>query len=117
VATLGTGTPGAETDPVAVVNVVELDLPERRSYTHTVYQDESGRNVAEQWVIHGSGHAWSGGSSDGSFTDPDGPDATHEMMRFFYEQKLSQPETGSPVPVRLGEGPSPQGNTFPCQPQ
>jgi poly(hydroxyalkanoate) depolymerase family esterase len=117
VATLGTGAPGAEIDPVAVVSVVELDLPERRSYTHTVYQDESGRNVAEQWVIHGSGHAWSGGSSDGSFTDPDGPDATHEMMRFFYEQKLSQPETGSPVPVRPGEGPSPQGNTFPCQPQ
>jgi poly(hydroxyalkanoate) depolymerase family esterase len=84
------GASGAESDPVKVTSLFERDAPERRSYTRTVYQDETMRNMAEQWVIHGSGHAWSGGCSDGSYTDPNGPDATREMMRFFFENKVSK---------------------------
>ncbi len=54
-----------------------------RAYTQTAYTNASGQTVFEQWVIHGAGHAWSGGSASGSYTDPTGPDASREIMRFF----------------------------------
>ena len=55
-----------------------------RKYTRTDYIDESGRVQVEQWIVHGAGHAWSGGSAAGSFTDARGPDASKEIIRFFY---------------------------------
>lgn len=56
-----------------------------RSYTRSVHRGPDGSIVAEHWVVHGSGHAWSGGSSQGTYTDPQGPDATAQMLRFFLD--------------------------------
>jgi poly(hydroxyalkanoate) depolymerase family esterase len=60
--------------------------PSGGTYTRTVLADGAGQPVIEHWVLHGAGHAWSGGSAGGSFTDPRGPDASAEMIRFFYSQ-------------------------------
>jgi poly(hydroxyalkanoate) depolymerase family esterase len=58
-------------------------VPNGHAYTQSIYHDANGHGVMEQWLIHGADHGWSGGSPNGSFTDPKGPDASQEMVRFF----------------------------------
>jgi poly(hydroxyalkanoate) depolymerase family esterase len=57
-----------------------------RSFTLERYRDHHGRLQLEYWLIHDLGHAWSGGSPTGSYTDRHGPSASDEMLRFFFAQ-------------------------------
>lgn len=58
-----------------------------RRYTRSTRHADHGRALTEHWLVHGAGHAWSGGSVAGTYTDATGPDATLEMLRFFFEQR------------------------------
>lgn len=57
------------------------------AFTRKVYKSAAGDVLLEVWTIHGSGHGWSGGHAAGSYTDPAGPDASREMLRFFLARK------------------------------
>ena len=71
--------------PGTPATVTTGQVPGGHAYTRTCYQDPAGTALAERWTIHHGGHAWSGGVPHGSYTDPRGPDASAEFIRFFSE--------------------------------
>ena len=76
------------TSHAALPQVEQGQSPNGRRYTRSIYAGEHSKSLAEHWVVHGAGHAWSGGQAKGSYTDARGPDATGEMLRFFFEHPL-----------------------------
>ncbi|HYW58766.1 MAG TPA: PHB depolymerase family esterase [Polaromonas sp.] len=75
----------ASTGKAAHVEVQQVKSAGVRTATRSTHRAADGTVAAEHWLVHGSAHAWSGGSAQGSYTDSRGPDASAEMMRFFME--------------------------------
>jgi poly(3-hydroxybutyrate) depolymerase len=57
-----------------------------RSFDRKIFRNTAGCTLAEQWLVRGTSHAWSGGSAEGSHSEPAGPDASREMLRFFLRE-------------------------------
>lgn len=66
-------------------DTIEVEIATNGTYTRRITRGVDGKVWAEHWLVHNGRHAWSGGSSAGSFTDPQGPNASREMMRFFLQ--------------------------------
>ena len=71
----------------ADINIERGTSNKGKHFTRTRYRKDEV-NFAEHWALHGVGHAWSGGDTKGSYTDPKGPDASAEMLRFFSQHKM-----------------------------
>jgi poly(hydroxyalkanoate) depolymerase family esterase len=48
----------------------------------------AGGSVFKQYMVEGLAHAWPGGSSQGSYTDPRGPDASRLLVEFFLQHAM-----------------------------
>jgi poly(hydroxyalkanoate) depolymerase family esterase len=81
----------ATSEPAPRATTRRGQVPGGHAYTRAIYHDADGRAIVERWTIHGLGHAWSGGSLPGSYTDPKGPDVSAEMVRFFHQHPRREP--------------------------
>lgn len=105
----GRGDSGIADRPSAVV---KGRVPGGRTYTEYVYKDRSGKAILKKVMVDGMKHGWSGGSPDGSFTDPLGPKASQMIVEFLLDHALRYEPTVEirrPSPVREVPRPEPVG--------
>jgi len=82
---IGAALAGAAAAEVATERRSAGDRPVTRSVHRRPQPGGAEPSLAEHWIVHGAGHAWSGGDPAGSYADARGPDASREMVRFFEE--------------------------------
>jgi poly(hydroxyalkanoate) depolymerase family esterase len=75
--------------------VVTEHVPEGLEYQHFIYENDDGKIMMEKFIVTGMGHAWPGGSPDGSYTDPKAPDASRLMWEFFMKHTMDGEDGGS----------------------
>jgi poly(hydroxyalkanoate) depolymerase family esterase len=63
-------------------------VPGGHDYDIDVYEDAEAHPIVERWLVHGMGHAWSGGAVAITYSDPAGPDASFESYRFFKQHPM-----------------------------
>ena len=85
-----------------------------RAFTRETYVNSAdGRTAVERYLVTGMGHAWSGGSSAGSYTDPQGPDESTLAWQFFAANPMPgatptpNPTTPTPTPTPTSPTPTP----------
>jgi poly(3-hydroxybutyrate) depolymerase len=86
----GLPNPRNGTAPTAVT--ISGQVPGGLAFTRTCYQDRTGGRFAEYWSVHQGGHGWSGGAPHEPYTNPHGPNASAEFIRFFGEHPASEPD-------------------------
>ncbi|MBM7836899.1 poly(hydroxyalkanoate) depolymerase family esterase [Alkalihalobacillus xiaoxiensis] len=87
----------------------DRQVPGGRAYTEKVYTNqETNKEVLRKILVTGMGHAWSGGSTQGTYTDPNGPNAS-EMMWAFFSQDEGTPEPEPDAPTVTA---NPAGGSF-----
>jgi poly(3-hydroxybutyrate) depolymerase len=67
-----------------------------RSYTVYSYEDGKGNLLMQKYLLTGMGHAWSGGSSLGNYTDSTGPDASRIIWSFLSGNPIDEGEPENP---------------------
>ena len=72
-------------------SITSGQTPHGRGYTVQRWNDAQGKEIQAYWRVTGMGHAWSGGSYNGSYADPRGPDATLALYEFFMAHPMPQP--------------------------
>eukprot|EP01116_Phalansterium_solitarium_P020713 TRINITY_DN6189_c0_g1_i1.p1 TRINITY_DN6189_c0_g1~~TRINITY_DN6189_c0_g1_i1.p1 ORF type:complete len:559 (-),score=68.67 TRINITY_DN6189_c0_g1_i1:304-1917(-) len=93
-------------------NSTNGQVPGGHSYTLSTYANGSSGNTLIQYlVVNSMAHAWSGGSTAGSYTDPKGPDASALIVNFFLASQngsttttSSTSSTGTTGPVTTATG-------------
>ena len=84
-------TPATGSIPKAPVKTVTARASGGRSYTVSYYSDGKGNELGEYWLVHGMGHAWSGGDPSAQYADPQGPDESAAMWDFFMSHPMGDP--------------------------
>jgi poly(hydroxyalkanoate) depolymerase family esterase len=92
---------GAKNGSIAAqpTKVSQGRVPNGRFYTLRSYSDRQGKELIQYWLVHGMGHAWSGGCGCARYSDPSGPDATGAIYAFFVSHPMPKGAMRAPFPV------------------